>query len=129
MVSKVVPKIGGKYEISWGLGSHNTKKLKKKKTTIGCKIIGYEPNKYLAFEWKGPTNGSAINLSEHQTHVAVYFLPMDTKKKNDNQFTHVHLTLTGFKDFDEVDEVKTWFEQSWSSAFEKLIEHVNDVYT
>jgi uncharacterized protein YndB with AHSA1/START domain len=129
IVSNVEPKIGGKFELSWASGSKKTKKLNKKKTTIGCKILGYEPNKYLAFEWKGPTNGSSMNLSQHQTYITVYFLPMDTKKRSKNQFTHVHLTLTGLKDFDEVEEVKAWFEDNWTSAFEKLIEHVNDVCT
>ena len=129
IVSNVEPKIGGKFELTWSSGSKKTKKLKKKKRTIGCKILGYEPNKYLAFEWRSPNNESGINQSQLQSYVTVYFLPMDTKNKEKAQFTHVHLTITGLTAFAEVDKVRTWFESNWTSAFEKLIEHVNNVCT
>lgn len=131
VVANVDPKVGGTYELTWSLKpdikKKTKKKIKKKKTTIGCKILAYEPDKYLAFEWKGSTDKPSSDSSQLHTQVAVYFLPMDSNKKRRGQFTEVHLILTGWKDIDEGKEVKTWIETTWTDAFEKLIEHVNDL--
>ncbi len=127
VVANVEPKVGGVLEISWASKTKNKKKGKKKKTTMRCKILAYEPNKYIAFEWKGPVDKAFMNSSEQGTQVSIYFLPINVKKKSNMQFTEVHLTLTGWETTEDGNEARKWFEDSWANAFEKLIEHVNDI--
>ena len=111
IVEDIEPKEGGKYEISWT----------KEKPSIGSKILIYKPNKYLMFEWKGPTNKSFMDSSQLETQVTIYFLPMDTKKMSEGQFTEVRLTLTSFNDSDDDEETRSWLENTWANAFEKLV--------
>ena len=118
VVENVEPKEGGKYEISWAM----------EKPSIGCKILIYEPNKYLMFEWKGPADKSFMYSSQLDTQVTIYFLPIDCNKMSEEQFTEVRLILTSFNDLDNDEEIKKWFEITWANAFEKLIEHVNDIF-
>ena len=118
IVANVEPKAGGKYEISWA----------KERPSIGCKILIYEPNKCLLFEWKGPVDESFISSSLLDIQVMIYFLPIDCDKMNEEQFTEVRLILTSFNDLGNDEEIKIWIESAWANAFEKLIEHVNDVF-
>ncbi|WP_455393252.1 SRPBCC family protein [[Eubacterium] cellulosolvens] len=117
IVANIEPKTGGKYEISWT----------KKKPSTGCKILIYEPNKYLMFEWK-----SSDKYFKHSSlldiQVTIYFLPMDCNKMSEEQFTEVHLILTSFNDLDNDKEIRLWFESTWANAFENLIDHVNDIF-
>ena len=119
IVVNVEPKAGGKYEISWI----------KEKPLIECKILIYEPNKYIMFEWKAPADMSFMCPSEIDTQVTIYFLPIASKKTIKKKFTEVHLTLTILNDSDNDKELKLWFESTWANAFEKLIEHVNDIFS
>jgi len=131
LVTDVTPMVGGKYEITWPPKTKkNTKakkrKIKKKKTTIGCKIIAYEPNKIITFEWNGPFNDSHRLSSQLHSHVTVYFLPLEGSKKNKQQFTEVHLILTGWEEAENYKEARKQSEITWTDAIEKLIEHVNN---
>ena len=118
IVANVEPKAGGKYEISWTM----------EKPSIEGKILIYEPNKYIMFEWKDRSDKSPMYSSQLDIQVTIYFLPMDCNKTSEEQFTEVRLTLTSFNDLDNDKEIKIWFEITWANAFEKLIEHVNDVF-
>ena len=118
IVTCVEPKEGGKYEISWT----------KKKPSIQCKILIYIPNYSIVFEWNGPPDGPFMHSSELDIEVTIYFLPMDDEKKTDRQFTDVHLVLTIMNDPYNDEDIKSWFENSWATAFEKLVEHVNDTF-
>ena len=118
IVANVEPKVGGKYEISWI----------KERPSIRCKILIYEPNKCLLFEWKGHADESFMYSSLLDIQVTLYFLPMDCNKMSDEQFTEVRFILTSFNDLDNNKEIKLWIESTWANAFEKLIEHVNDVF-
>jgi uncharacterized protein YndB with AHSA1/START domain len=135
MVANVDPRPGGKYELSLVKKSNGknktTKKTrqknKKKKTTIKCKILSFEPNKYIAFEWKSPGDKQIMDVSSLDTQVAIYFLPINISKKKKEVFTEVHLILTGWNGLDNGNDTKEWFEHTWTKAFEKLIEYVNDI--
>ncbi len=143
MVANVDPRPGGKYELSVAKESNDkkkttrktkkktrmktTKKIKKRKTTIGCKILSFEPNKYIAFEWKSPGDKSIMDFSSLDTQVAIYFLPINISKKKKEVFTEVHLILTGWNSLDNGKDARERFERTWTVAFEKLIEYVNDI--
>jgi uncharacterized protein YndB with AHSA1/START domain len=118
VVSNIEPKVGGKYDIS----------LSTEKSPIGSKILVYEPNKCLTFEWKGPGNKSIKNKTPLDTEVMIQFLPMGSKKISKDEFTEVLLTLTSFNDPNNDEEAKLWLETSWANAFEKLVVHVNDIF-
>jgi uncharacterized protein YndB with AHSA1/START domain len=118
IVAEVEPKEGGKYEISWTV----------EKRPMNCKILIYEPNKYLMFEWKSFADKSYIFSPQLDIQVTIYFFPMDYNKMSEEQFTEVRLVLTSFNELDDEEEIKIWFESTWANAFEKLIEHVNDVF-
>ena len=45
-VADVEPKVGGKYELFWNPQDREND------STIGCKILALQPNKFLSFEWK-----------------------------------------------------------------------------
>ena len=117
-VANVEPKAGGKYEISWSM----------EKPSIESKILIFEPNKYIMFEWKGPIDKSLIYFSQLNIQVTVYFFPIEGNKMSEEQFSEVRLTLTIFNDIDNDEKSKIWFEITWANLFEKLIEHVNDVF-
>jgi uncharacterized protein YndB with AHSA1/START domain len=68
-LADVEPRVGGKYELFW------VPEEKQDNSTIGCKITALEPNKLLAFEWKGPIfYKDFMNVSDPLTHVTVMFL-------------------------------------------------------
>jgi uncharacterized protein YndB with AHSA1/START domain len=127
LITDVEPKAGGKFEISVEFRSKNKKKAGKKKSRVRCKIFAFELNKFLAFEWIGPTGNSNNEFNDIHPQVSVHFLPMDTSKKNQMEFTEVSLTLTWLDESTEDSEAKKWYQSSWTDAFERLIEYVNDI--
>ncbi|WP_455393237.1 SRPBCC family protein [[Eubacterium] cellulosolvens] len=128
VVKNVEPKLGGKYEVSVVKKPENKKSKKDKKNTIGCKILAYEPNKFIAFEWKAPDDKSIKDSSKLRSQVAIYFLPMASKKKLKQSFTEVHLILTVWKDKNNGRESKERIEDTWANAFAKLTEYVSELF-
>jgi uncharacterized protein YndB with AHSA1/START domain len=118
-LADVEPAVGGKYELFWNPSD------KENDSTIGCKVLAIQPEKYLAFEWKGPSQFKHfMNIARPLTHVVIYFLPM-TRDKAGQTFTEVHMIHTGWRESDEWEEARAWFESSWANAFEKLSEVIN----
>ena len=71
--------VGGKYELFWDPEKRDIN------STIGCKITGFEKDKFLSFEWKGPEQfQSFMNFDDPLTHVVVIFFPI----KNEIEKTH-----------------------------------------
>jgi len=109
----VEPKIGGKYELFWNPED------KMNDSTIGCKITGLEPDKFLSFEWKGPRKFRRImNECDPLTHVVVFFLPF--KGKSGEPITEVHLIHSGWGNTPEWEGARFWFEKAWRDSFKNL---------
>ena len=115
----IEPRVGGKFELFW------VPEDKENDSTIGCKILAFQHDKFLNFEWKGPKQYKHfMNTARPLTHVVVYFLPMASDTPN-SSFTEVHLIHTGWHNTEEWEEARVWFENAWAKAFEKLSELVN----
>ena len=121
MITDVIPGLDGKFEIT-------TDKSRSRKDSVQCKIFAYELNKYLAFEWIGPDEISTKNDSNLKIRVTVYFLPINMCPKKKIQYTELNFVLTCCYEPEGVETMKTWFENTWTNAFENLIVHVNEVF-
>lgn len=122
MITDVVTGTNGEYNIT-------IEGTRSKQKTTKCKIFAYEPNKYLGFDWIGHNKNHSNNQSDLKIKISVYFLPMDTSAKKKIRFTEVTLTITGLEGNDGLKDNKKWYENTWTNAFENLIEHVNDVFS
>jgi uncharacterized protein YndB with AHSA1/START domain len=112
-VADVEPKVGGKYELFWNPEDREND------STIGCKILAIQPNKFLCFEWKGPKQFKHfMNERRPFTNVVVFFVPHGEE-------TEVYLLHTGWEDTEEWKEARQWFDKSWTTAFSELQKHVN----
>lgn len=105
----VEPTLGGRYELFW-----NSPPSPPNKGTIGCKVTAIEPNKLLAFQWKGPDMfADFMNDEESLTHVVVAFLPSEYG-------TEVHVVHSGWGNTPEWDEAREWFDDSWNNLLDNL---------
>jgi len=103
--------VGGKYELFWEPENREIN------STIGCKITGFEKDKYISFDWKGPIQfQSFMNSSDPLTHVIVFFSP----KRDDPARTIIHLFHTGWGKGDEWQQARDYFEKAWSLALKEL---------
>ena len=104
----VEPKVGGKYELFW------VPEDKENDSTIGCKIIALQHDKFLSFEWKGPKMYKHfMNEVRPLTNVVVTFIPIDGG-------TEIHLLHTGWRDSPEWEEARKWFDNQWELSFVNL---------
>jgi uncharacterized protein YndB with AHSA1/START domain len=106
----VEAKVGGRYHVFWDpkqIPNHGT---------LGCRITAFEPDKLLAFDWRGPDpfDGS-MNKADPLTHVTVTFHALPA-----GGGTEVHLLHTGWAHGEEWDKAQAFFERAWSVAFEAL---------
>ncbi|MCK4941015.1 SRPBCC domain-containing protein [candidate division WOR-3 bacterium] len=116
-IADVEPKLGGKYELFWDPDNRENN------STIGCKITAIEEDRFLAFEWKGPTQFKHfMNNIVPLTHVVVFFLPY---KEGNKPCTEVHLIHSGWGDSVEWEEARTWFDKAWKGAFDRLEKHID----
>ncbi len=112
-LADVEPKIGGKYELFWDV------KDKQSDSTIGCKITALEPDKLVAFEWKGPKKyNELMNSRDPLTHVVVFF--ESCKGEEGLPITDVHLVHSGWGSGPEWEEARAWFDKAWRDAFKNL---------
>ena len=107
----IEPYIGGKYELFWD-ADH-----KEINSTLGCKITAIEQNRLLCFEWKGPAHFAYfMNVAEPLTHVSVLFIP----DYNHDNVTDLHLIHTGWRNDENWDKAREWFEMVWANALDRL---------
>ena len=112
----VEPRVGGKFELFWNPEEPEFD------STIGCHVTALEPDKLLAFEWKGPKQYSDfMNECQPLTHVTVAFIPGED---GGNPTTEVHLVHTGWRDTAEWEEAREWFVRNWAGAFKGLAKQV-----
>ncbi|MFX1480658.1 MAG: SRPBCC domain-containing protein [Promethearchaeota archaeon] len=111
----IEPKFGGKYELFW------EPENRENNSTIGCKITGFETNKFISFDWKGPVQfKSFMNCTDPLTHVIVFFTH-DNKEQNK---TIIHLFHTGWRDDPRWKEARNYFENAWLNALQSLKEKI-----
>jgi len=112
-VADVEPKVGGKFELFWN------PKDRESDSTIGCKILAMQPDKFLCFEWKGARQfRHFMNERRPLTNVVVFFIQHEDK-------TQVNLLHTGWKNTREWEEARKWFNKAWATAFSELEKYVN----
>jgi uncharacterized protein YndB with AHSA1/START domain len=113
--ANVEPLLGGKYELFW------TPEYPENDSTIGCKITGIEKNKFISFDWKGPTEfKSFMNFADPLTHVIVLF----SNNKNNHKKTIIHLFHTGWRKDSEWQKARDYFEKVWLKAIQGLKEKI-----
>lgn len=98
---------GGKYELFWNLED------REKDSTLGCRILAFKQDEFIAFEWKGPSSLKIMNSSTPLTTVSVSFIP-------DGDSTNIHLFSSGWGDSPEWDEAREYFERVWNKLFDSL---------
>jgi len=117
-IADVEPRLGGKYELFWDPGNRDNN------STIGCRITAIEKDKFIAFEWKGPTQfKDFMNTAIPLTHVVVFLMPCKTTDGEPG--TEVHLIHSGWGDSAEWEEARLWFKNSWDTAFDRLRDHIS----
>ena len=113
----VEPREGGKYELFWD------EENRKDNSTIGCKVTGIEPNRFLSFEWRGPVQyRDFMNDADPLTHVVVFFIP---HVEGSAPRTEVHLIHSGWRSSAKWEEARQWFVRAWQVSFEELERQVN----
>ena len=108
----IEPHEGGRYELFWDLEN------REQNSTLGCKVTAIEVDRFLSFEWRGPTQFSHfMNDADPLTHVVVFFIP-----SSDGAVprTEVHLVHTGWRSSPEWEEARQWFVKAWQVTFEEL---------
>jgi uncharacterized protein YndB with AHSA1/START domain len=114
--AEVEPEAGGKYELFWRPGDREND------STIGCKILAFHPPDLLSFEWKGPKQFKHfMNDARPLTNVTVSFF-------SGNEGSEVRLIHNGWRDTQEWEEARRWFETAWKNAFTKLREYAAEVH-
>lgn len=112
-VADVERKVGGKFELFWN------PKDRENNSTIGCRILALQPNKFLCFEWKGPKQFKHfMNERRPLTNVVVFFVLHEEE-------IEVYLLHTGWENTEEWEEARQWFDKSWATAFSELQKYVN----
>lgn len=112
-LAEVEPVVGGKYELFWDPSDRT------KNSTLGCKITALDPNKLLAFDWRGPEQFAGfMNEADPLTQVMVCFIPIAGG-------TEVHLVHSGWRQEPSWKEARKWFLRVWATAFAELAEKVN----
>ncbi|KPJ73583.1 hypothetical protein AMJ52_03425 [candidate division TA06 bacterium DG_78] len=108
MAADVEAKVGGKYELFWNVEDREND------STIGCKVLVFQPNSLIVFEWKGPKQFKHfMNNARPLTNVTVFV-------RQSVEDSEIHLLHAGWRNTPEWDEARQWFEKNWDSAFEKL---------
>jgi len=106
----VNPVVWGKYELFWEATEGEDAEIAK-----GTKILSIDAGKHLSFEVKGPAAYDLIMNHVHPlTNVSVILSP-DGKKQ-----TRVTLVHSGWRNTKEWETARTYFSNTWKTAFEKL---------
>jgi len=113
-IADVELKVGGKYELFWNPED------KENDSTIGCKILALQPNRFLSFEWKGAKQFKHfMNDVRPLTNVVTFFIPT-------NDGTEVHILHTGWRETEEWKKAFEWFERAWTMVLSELEKYVNE---
>jgi uncharacterized protein YndB with AHSA1/START domain len=113
----VEPKVGGRYHVFWAqtpMPNHGT---------LGCHITVLEPDRLLAFEWRGPDPfDDSMNKADPLTHVTVSFHACEAAAGK--SCTEVHLVHSGWGHGGSWDKARDFFEHAWAGAFGALADKI-----
>lgn len=108
--AKVSTKPGATYELFW------EPEHPERNSTRGCVVLDQAPQKELAFTWRGPVPfQDLMNTSPPPTYVRVRF------HRVDKDHSRVELTHYGWGSSDKWKEAKSWQENAWKGAFERML--------
>ena len=107
--ANVRAEVGGPYELFW------EPKTPELASTLGCKVTAVEPQKRLAFEWRGPPPyADLMNVKPFPTRCVVDFANAPEGR------TRVKLTHTGWGEGPRWTEARTWQQRAWQGAIDAL---------
>lgn len=113
--AEVDPKVGGKFELYW------EPENKEINSTIGCRITGFEEDKFISFNWKGPVQfKDFMNSADPLTHVIIFF---SHEKVKPNKII-IHLFHTGWREGSEWEDARNYFVKAWTNALKVLKEKI-----
>jgi uncharacterized protein YndB with AHSA1/START domain len=116
-LANIEPRHGGKYELFWDPEN------REQDSTIGCRVTAIEPDRFLCFEWKGPTQfRHFMNDADPLTHVVVFFVP---STEDSEAGTEVFVIHSGWRSSGEWEEARQWFDRAWRVVLEQLEHQVN----
>lgn len=101
----IEPFVGGKYELFWDLDDRS------KDSTQGCKILVFQENEFLSFEWKGPTDFPVMNHPASLTICTLAFIPKGKQ-------TRVHFLHSGWGQSQEWKAARDYFDRVWNGLFD-----------
>lgn len=101
--------VGGNFELFWDLNNRSLN------STIGCKVIAMEPNRRLAFQWRGPPEFSDLmNVSPFPTSVSIEFEKINLSN------CIVHFRHSGWGESERWILARDWQNSAWLGAFAEL---------
>ena len=106
--SNIEFRCGGAFEFFWGDNPERD-------STLGCKLLEIEPERYLKFEWQGSTEFLHMFLppSGRRTIIEVQFEKQDSS-------TMVRLNQAETRDHIEWPAYDAWMSKNWEIALESL---------
>jgi len=112
-LANVRMEVGGPYELFW------EPEHPERNSTLGCTITALEPNRLLAFTWKGPVPyADLMNIEPPPTSVTVSF------QASGPECTIVRLEHVGWGSGPRWEEARAWHVKAWQEAFARLKRHV-----
>lgn len=106
--AEIEAEVNGKFELYFDPAN------KEAMSTKGCKILKFEPGKFLAFQWKGPDPfAETMNTRENLTVVEITLHSQD----NGTQITLLH---TGWGESDDWLQAREWHIQAWEQMLQSL---------
>ena len=110
--AKVVAERGGPYELFWEPANPE------RNSTLGCRVTHAEPQRWLAFTWRGPTiYDDPMNEGDpppRPTWARVRF------ERHGEGKTAVRVEHLGWGVGERWEEARAWTERAWGNALENL---------
>ncbi|MCB9654020.1 MAG: SRPBCC domain-containing protein [Deltaproteobacteria bacterium] len=101
--------VGGPYELFWEPDHPD------RNSTLGCKVTAFEPMRFLAFSWRGPTEfAHLMNTEPFPTSVRVAFTETSIGE------TVIELEHGGWGLGPKWAEARAWQDRAWRVAFAQL---------
>jgi uncharacterized protein YndB with AHSA1/START domain len=106
--AEIEKKVGGKYFIYFDSKDRQL-------STEGAKILRYEPNSSISFEWRGKPEMVEMNVEPFPTWVEIEFEPVGASK------TKVDFHHYGFGKGGTWDQAYDFFNNAWKFVLENLV--------
>ncbi|HRC86165.1 MAG TPA: SRPBCC domain-containing protein [Thermoanaerobaculia bacterium] len=111
--ARVEPVVGGRYELMFD-PEHDPDG--ERDGTKGARILAIEPNRFLAFEWRGRQNMVEMNAQPLPTWVELHFAPVVGERGS----TRISLEHYGFGTGGTWEEAYVFFQNAWKSVMGAL---------